>query len=91
MTVRVKEQRRRYRAPGTTDLALRVHMDPMNARRKTAHFYLKRPLADPAAWWLIPWCSVDTIYPKRPEPGDLDLSGFVDAGWCPACTQRDPQ
>lgn len=89
MTVRIREQDRRHcRAPGTTGLALRVHTDPMDLRRRTAHLYPKRHLADPTAWWLIPWCSTDTLYPQRHERGDLDLTGFVDAEWCPDCTQR---
>ncbi|PFG47924.1 hypothetical protein ATK36_2990 [Amycolatopsis sulphurea] len=88
MTVGFGERQRRFRAPGTTDLALRVHTDRMDGRRQTAHLYLKRELADPAAWWLIPWCSVNTIYPQRHERRDLDLTGLADAKWCPDCTQR---
>lgn len=35
------------RAPGTTDLALRVHTDRTDGGRTTAHFYWKHKLADP--------------------------------------------
>ncbi|MFF0144657.1 hypothetical protein ATK36_3162 [Amycolatopsis sulphurea] len=87
----VGRQPQRYRAPGTTDLTWRVHTDRMHGRLRTAHLYLKRYLADPLVWWLVPWGSVDTLYPVRHERGDLDLAGFVDAYWCPACSGQVQQ
>lgn len=35
---------------------------------------------------MIPWCSVDAAHPDRHDWKEIELAGFVDAEWCPACT-----
>ncbi|GAA3561760.1 hypothetical protein GCM10022222_51930 [Amycolatopsis ultiminotia] len=77
------------RAPRTSDLALRVHTDPTEANRRTAHFYWKGDLADPSVRWLVPWCSVDEAYPDRHERGEIDLRAVADAEWCRGCTGQE--
>lgn len=79
----------RFHVMRTSDLALRVHADPTAAHRLTVHRYWKRELADPAAQWLIPWCSAEDLYPERHERGEIGLAGFADADWCPGCTVLD--
>lgn len=79
----------RYTVPHTSELTLRVHSDPTAANRQTAHRYWKRDLADPSVRWLIPWCSFGDPYPERHERGEIDLTGFADADWCPGCTGLD--
>ncbi|HEY3690489.1 MAG TPA: hypothetical protein VGL46_09315 [Pseudonocardiaceae bacterium] len=86
MTARNEGNPGRYRAPRTSELTLRVHTDPTNGGRRTAHYYWKRELAEPSVRWFLPWCSVDEAYPVRHDREEIDFSGLVDAEWCLPCT-----